>query len=200
MRRLLAVLVALLLIAGGIAVGYHLRHATSSSTTSTSTTSTPSTSTTTSTSMPSTSTTLASGACNGPALTLTTSLGSGAAGTIEFPIVFTNTSSLPCTLGGWPTLRYLGANAQPLALTSLLASTGFSVSGANHPPTLVVTLGVGAQARVELKYSDVPTGTAQSCPSVTSVLVTVPGSSPVELPVTMTPCGGVVTVSPFYAP
>lgn len=199
MRRLLVVLAALLLVAGGIAVGYHLRHATSTSST-TSTTSTPSTSTTTSTSVPSTSTTLVEGACNGAALTLTTSLGSGAAGTIEFPIVFTNTSSSPCTLAGWPTLHYLGANAQPLALTNLLASSGFSVAGANHPPTLVVNLAVGAQARVELKYSDVPTGTAQSCPSVASVLVTVPGSSPVEVPVTMAPCAGVVTVSPFYAP
>jgi hypothetical protein len=89
------------------------------------------------------------GRCSTAGLKLTIGQENGAAGTVYYPAVFTNTSSSTCTLYGFP-----GA--------AFVTSPGGSVIGApagrsTAEPTLI-TLGPGATAHATLAVSDVLIG------------------------------------------
>ncbi|HET9691534.1 MAG TPA: DUF4232 domain-containing protein [Acidimicrobiales bacterium] len=102
----------------------------------------------------------------------------GAAGTIGVPLSFTNTGSTTCVLGGYPGVALLDASG---AQAVQAARTG--------SPGSPVRLAPGAEASALLTGSDVPSGSATSCPSYPAALVTPPGSTSSEH-VSLTADGG----------
>ena len=202
MKRWLVVLGVLLGVAaagfGGFALGHHQRAAAS---TTTSTTVSPTTTTAAApTTSSSTSTTTASLVrCGAGAITVTAGQGQGAAGTISVPLQFANTGSTPCSLFGSPTVTLLAPSGQVAPTTvQVRSTTGFADAGANHAAA-VVNLAVGGTAQVDLRYSDVPVGSARSCPTATGLAVAFPGWVPQQVTVTTTPCGGVIVTSPVFS-
>ena len=117
--RRLAV-VALIPVAGMVALGCGSSVATTKpKTTSAPTAATPTTTTsspTPTTSTPSTTAVAAVGACTSGQLSVTTGGSQGAAGTEILPLIFTNTSSALCTLQGYPGVSAVIANGVQLVL------------------------------------------------------------------------------------
>jgi hypothetical protein len=88
--------------------------------------------------------------CSTTGLRLTVGASNGAAGTIFYPLDFTNVSSSPCTMFGYPGVAFVSA-------------PGGSLIGAparRRPPaaTAQVTVGPGATAHATLAVSDVLIG------------------------------------------
>jgi hypothetical protein len=73
--------------------------------------------------------------------------GNGAAGTIYYPLEFTNTSSSACTIFGYPGVAFVSSPGG-----SLVGAPAGRVSG--NPPSLV-TVEPGASAQATLAVSDV---------------------------------------------
>jgi hypothetical protein len=123
---------------------------------------------------------------------------SGAAGTIEVTIALRNTSTAACTLAGYPGLQLLDASGAQLP-THVVRGGTYPFTGA--APSLV-TMAPGGPAYVNLGYSDVPSGSATSCPEAVSMWVTPPGAyDHLTVTVTLAPCaGGTVATSPAFGP
>ena len=150
--------------------------------------STTSTSTTTSTTQPAVAT-----SCTVGQLKLVALQGTGAAGTIYNPVEVVNTSATACSLDGRPVVSLTGAvqGAKEGKLPTTVQSTGegstFSMSPSQLtlPPNGVGTVGFLVQS------SDVPSDGEQTCPVVSSMSVTLPGTnSALSVPETFTACGG----------
>jgi Protein of unknown function (DUF4232) len=95
--------------------------------------------------------------------------GSGAAGTIAYPLEFTNLSHHTCYLYGYPGVSALGSNGNQLGH----AAGWGSLAGAR-----VVNLAPGATAHTLLGYHDVAVSTDPGCAPVkqaTDLLVYPPG-------------------------
>lgn len=126
---------------------------------------TTSTSSATSGSTASTSTT-ASGPPRCTNLSVSAGQSQGAAGTIGVPLVFVNTGSTTCVLGGYPGVALLDASGAQAVQAQRTGSSGSAV-----------TLAPRGSASALLTGSDVPRGNATSCPSYPAALVTPPGST-----------------------
>ncbi|HEV3264900.1 MAG TPA: DUF4232 domain-containing protein [Acidimicrobiales bacterium] len=169
----------------------------STSTTVTTTTATTSASTTSTTAAKGTTTTVAgTPGCVTANLTASIYGSSGAAGTIETTIALKNNLSTNCTFGGYPGLGMTGSNGT--SLTTTVVRKGNYPFTAMAPTT--VTLTSGQQAFFNMGYSDVPTGSATSCPAAANLVITPPNSyTSMTIPAQLAPCNnGTITVSPVF--
>lgn len=120
--------------------------------------------------------------CATSGLDISIGQGNGAAGHIATPIVFRNTANFTCTLVGYPGVAALDANGNQLAQASRTPRGMMDglPPGNDTPP--LVTLKTGASATAIVETSDVPQGSATSCPTYAGLLVTPPGEThPVQL-------------------
>jgi Protein of unknown function (DUF4232) len=147
----------LLLALAGLALG---AAACSSSSSTTPTTATPTTAKPAST----TSTTKGTSWCTVAQLQIGVGEGSGAAGHVDVPLTFKNTSSAPCTTGGFPGAAGLSGSTQVLQAAR---------AGSSHG---TITLQPGASATSVISAVNVPSGTAQSCSNLTGLLITPPNT------------------------
>jgi hypothetical protein len=80
--------------------------------------------------------------------------GSGAAGSIYYPLMFTNTSGTTCTITGYPGVSAIGSSGAQLG----------SAAGRNpSTPTTTVTLANGHSATAQLQVAEVGNYTASAC-------------------------------------
>ena len=104
-----------------------------------------------------------------------TVLGNGAAaGSVGQVIGFINVSKVACTLTGYPGVAGLDAQGRQVtqAQRQLMGMVGGLANGATKPPTVTLAPGQSASAMVE--GTDNPAGTATSCTSYPTLLVTPP--------------------------
>jgi hypothetical protein len=193
-----AVLLAVVL-AGGAVLGacssspkpvtHHHAPPTSTSTSTPTSTSTSSTSTVPTTSVETT--------CSTGLLGITAAPGGVAAGTSYIVFTLTNRGPTRCTLEGFPSLEFFG----PSGASGAGAGPKLSITpmdGGEAPG--LVTLASDGTAEFIVVINDVPVG-GVGCSTVASVDVAIPGTGEaLAVPVTMTPCGGSVTVDAFDAP
>lgn len=179
------------------------RHHTTPGTTTTTT----SVSTTTTSTAVTTTTASANGStCQGSDFTGVFGLSQGAAGTIYTSVTLTKSTSGSCTLKGWPVLGLKSRAGAVLAertveVPSSSDTVNFLNPKANHAPT-TLTLNQGSTTTFSLAFSDVPTGSATSCPTAAVVSVgTGVGAttSLISLTYPIEPCNdGTLIASPFY--
>ena len=103
--------------------------------------------------------------CDGPTLAVTVGDGGAAAGTIYYPVVFTNRSGTSCYLQGFP-----GAAAADSAGAAKVNATRDTSTAATR-----VVLAPGRSAHADLAVRNVPPGSAP-CPTYPLLLVTPPDS------------------------
>ncbi len=109
-------------------------------------------------------------------------------------LLFTNVSSSPCTLTGYPGVAGLDAQGAQVvqAVRTPMGYLGGLLTGSTTPPTVVLAPAAVASALAE--GTDNPTNGATSCPTYPSLLVTapdltvsvrvaagLPGCSPIEV-------------------
>jgi len=112
--------------------------------------------------------------CRNGQLRVTPLRGGDGMGQIEEVIGFRNPSRASCTMVGFPAVVALDAHGTPVATAQpTLDAIGGIHSGATAPP--VVTLGPGQSASATIDGESHPSGSATSCPSYSSFLVTPPG-------------------------
>jgi hypothetical protein len=193
-----AVLLAVVL-AGGAVLGacssspkpvtHHHAPPTSTSTSTPTSTSTSSTSTVPTTSVETT--------CSTGLLGITAAPGGVAVGTSYIVFTLTNRGATRCTLDGFASLEFFGpSGASGAGAGPRLPIT--SMDGGEAPG--LVTLASDGTAEFIVVINDVPVG-GVGCSTVASVDVAIPGTGEaLAVPVTMTPCGGSVTVNAFAAP
>jgi hypothetical protein len=128
--------------------------------------------TTTPTTPPSTAPVEPANLCRLSELSVSAGQGTGAAGTISVPILFRNTGTRTCQLQGWPGVA--GLNATGAQVTQAVRTPNPQSGGAVPP---AVTLAPGATVSAAVQGSDVPVGTATSCVTYPSLLVTPPGET-----------------------
>jgi hypothetical protein len=127
---------------------------------------------------------------------LTPSFGSqsGAAGTILGFIQLKNTGGVTCSLYGYVGMGLMDADKHPIP--SNIVRGGGMGSEKQLKPTRVV-LAPGEVAHVEYSFSDVPTGTATSCPTSTYVQITPPDETDYLLVTEhVGPCRGEIGIGP----
>jgi len=185
--RSLKLLALVMVVVGIVALSRHGIHQGSTATTTSSSTSPVTTSATTP-------------ACQGSDFTAVDNGGAGAAGTAYDSITLTKVTTGACTVNGYPLLTMSSATGTvvPETVTDNKASGGvmFPVAAANDS---VASFTITKGSTIGLSYSFNDMG--GSCPSVKTVNVqfAAQGSSaPVTLRYDQAPCGGAVTVSPFY--
>lgn len=198
--RVLGVFVVLVVAASVGLYVYDHHDATPSPSTTSTTTSSTSTSTTTTT-----STTVATAACTGGDFTGSLGSGGGAAGTVFVTATLTNSSGAACTIDGWPTVTLLSGSTS-LKAHLIDSSSEFSAIGGVPSTPQPLTIASGGTAQFAFAFSSVPAGAQTSCPSATTVLLTI-GSSTSSSSLDLTdageiaPCGlpPSVWVSPLYS-
>jgi hypothetical protein len=195
MRRLFTFLVIIAaFFAGGYIFTNRANHDVTTTTVVTTSTTSPVTIPTTAT----TSTTASAGACQGDLLNITLTPTGGGLGTATFQLVFQNSGAAACTLRGTPSLQ-LRSSGGNLPTTEIPATSGFGDAAANRPAALV-TVPIGGRALVDASYPTVPAGSERTCAIASSIAVTVPGSIPVVIATSLSPCAnGLLRVSPFFA-
>jgi len=135
--------------------------------------------------------------CRSGQLTLSITGTNGGAGTLEVVFAFRNTGPTACTLYGYPGAQLLSTTGAQLPTTVQRGGTALFTAGR---PTLV-TLAVGGSAAFNLGYSDVPSGSATSCPIASKLEVTPPNAYRfLVISATLEACRGLLTVSPVYRP
>jgi hypothetical protein len=170
-----------------------------SSTATTVTTTTPTTrpaTTSTTTARGTTTTVAGTPGCTTANLTASIYGSSGAAGTIETTVSLKNNLATSCTLSGYPGLGMTGSNGA--SLTTTVVRKGNYAFTAMAPTA--VTLSGGQPAFFNMGYSDVPTGSATSCPTAANLVITPPNSyTSMTIPAQLAPCNnGTITVSPVF--
>lgn len=198
-RKLLATAVLVALVAGAFIAGKATQgsKAASSSTSST----TPGRVTKPTTAASTTSTTEAGPArCAGAKIQTTIPSSAGAAGTIEATIRGVNLGSTTCSMRGYPKVQLQASVGGAGMATTVVQGGSFSKAAAAGSPT-IVTVAPGASFEFQMTYSNVPVGTATSCPSSSGLGITWPSAgATASLPYTATVCGGgVVHVSRVFA-
>lgn len=117
---------------------------------------------------------------------------SGAAGSIGGAFAFINNGPSACTLFGYPGMQLFNATGNPLP-TTVIRGTSTVVPSV---PERTITLAPGGRAFFYFGYADVPTG-SEACPTASVVEITPPNAyDHLVVTVTISPCGGRVTVSP----
>lgn len=91
-------------------------------------------------------------------------------------ILFKNTGTSECSLAGYPGVAALNATGKQVAQAQRTPSgyLGGMETGSKTPP--LVQLAPGAVASAMVEGTDVPEGTASSCPTYPALLVTPPTS------------------------
>ena len=161
------------------------------SSTSTSTTAATTTTTTkvTTTTTPTPTTAAGTARCTSATLSVTAGASNGSAGHVNTPVVFTNTSSSPCTLFGYPGVAALDASGGQAAQATRTATPG--------PSHLVIAPGTTASALVI--NTSIPSGNQTSCATWSGLLVTPPNDTKsTKLIVELPGCSG-FTVSAVVA-
>jgi hypothetical protein len=127
--------------------------------------------------------------CTTKNLAISTPGSQGAAGSVYVPVVFQNIGTTTCTLGGFP----------GVAGTSASGGQQTQATRTSANPT-TITLTPNAFASSMVKGSDVPSGSATSCPpNYAGLLVTPPNDTQSQaLTVSIPSCAG-LTVSPVVA-
>ena len=191
---------ALVLVLVAIGAGYGMGHraTTTTSTTSTTTTAPPATTTTT---PPATTTTTPASltTCRGAQFSGTNVGSQGAAGTGYDTMILTKTSPGTCVVDGYPLITLLNAKGAVITGISVAGATDFPAGPARGAPS-AHTVAAGQKVDVQLRYSDIPVGSA-TCPSVAQVdiqFVSGDRTVPISFTYPIEPCGGNVAVSPFY--
>lgn len=194
---------ALVLVVVAVVVGSRIgHHRTSTPTTSTIVTTTTSTTvTTTTTTVPTSTTTVPASltTCRGSQFTGTNVGSEGAAGTGYDIMTLTKTSPGSCVVDGYPIVSFLGAKGVVITGLSVRDAIDFPIGAAQGPPR-AHTIAAGQKVGLQVRYADIPVGTA-TCPSVTQINVQfVAGdqSVPVNIVYPIAPCGGALAVSAFY--
>lgn len=121
-------------------------------------------------------------ACAIPDLAVRLGPGNGAAGSIYYPIEFTSTSSVACTLYGYPGVSFVTASG---------AHAGAAATQDPTYPRALVTLAPGAAAHAELRVTNAANYPASACQPVTvhRLRVYPPGETrPVYLTLKATAC------------
>jgi hypothetical protein len=112
--------------------------------------------------------------CQSGQLKVTSLSGGFGMGQTDEVIGFLNVSKASCTLVGYPVVVALDAHGDHVATARpMLDGIGGIHSGATAPPT--VTLEPGQSASATIEGDSHPSGSATSCPSYSSFLVTPPG-------------------------
>jgi eukaryotic-like serine/threonine-protein kinase len=96
------------------------------------------------------------GPCPAPGLRMTVGTGQGAAGSVYFPLEFTNTSGRTCTLYGYPGVAYTASTAPG-------SQVGAAADRETGRPATVVTLAPDATASAVLRMVNVDAYPASSC-------------------------------------
>lgn len=97
--------------------------------------------------------------CATTALSVSLGTGSGAAGSVYYPIVFTNRSSSACTLYGYPGVSFIAADGSQIGAAATRDPT--------YAPRLV-TLAPGRSAHAELRVVDAHNYPQSTCKPVTA--------------------------------
>jgi hypothetical protein len=115
--------------------------------------------------------------CADDQLTVTLGRSDAGLGHAGDALLFRNTGPAACTLGGYPGVALLDAAGKQVvqATRTLTGYLGGLRAGTTTPPVLVVAPGATVSALLE--GTDVPTGTATSCPVYARVLVTPPNQT-----------------------
>jgi hypothetical protein len=165
----------------------------------TTTTGRPSSGTTTTTTASTSSTAANSTRCVSSNLTGAIAGTQGGAGTFEVTIALKNTSTTPCTTGGYPGLQLVGASGTSLPTTTV---RGGPLSFERITP-VSLTVPAGGTVWFNVGYSDVPTGGESSCPVAASLQV-IPPNDTTHLTVTglhAAVCNhGTLDSSPLFGP
>jgi len=112
----------------------------------------------------------------------------GAAGTIYGAWVFTNVSTDPCTMSGYPSLALYGKGGRPIPTT---------VKQDLQPGPTDVTLRSGGSATFHTTYNEVA---EPRCPTSFVMQVAPAGSTKaLFIPATLVPCRGIVHISAVQA-
>lgn len=100
----------------------------------------------------------------------------GGVGHIGVTVVFTNRSRTTCSLYGYPGVAALNAAGQQVvqAVRTTSGYLGGVASGATAP---IVDLQPGQSASATVEGTDVPVGSATSCPTYPRLLVTPPNTT-----------------------
>jgi len=127
---------------------------------------------------------------------LSVSAGQAAAGVghVGVPLVLRNVGASTCTLTGYPGVAALDAQGNQAAQAQRTPGGYLGGLPAGTTVPIVVTLAPGQAASAMVEGTDVPTGTATSCPQYPALLVTppnttqsvrvtaaLPGCSPIEV-------------------
>lgn len=119
---------------------------------------------------------IAAAECLNGQIKVTSLRGQAGAGNVDQVFGFVNTSKTSCTLTGYPSVAALDAQGTQVAQAEpLLVGIGGVHTGATTPPT--VTLKSGQTASAIIQGTEVPRGTATSCPSYPAFLVTPPNET-----------------------
>jgi hypothetical protein len=111
-------------------------------------------------------------------------------------VALKNTSASNCTLDGYPGLGMTGSNGA--SLTTTVVRKGSYNFTAMAPTTVIISS--GQSVYFNMGYSDVPTGSATSCPAAANLVITPPNAyTSVTIPAQLAPCGnGTIVVSPVF--
>ncbi|MHB1474389.1 MAG: DUF4232 domain-containing protein [Dermatophilaceae bacterium] len=128
---------------------------------------------------------------------LTVSVGTSGAGMghVGLTIVFTNSSDHQCTLTGYPGVAGMDSTGREVtqALQTLTGYMGGSSTKATVP------LAPGGRASALVEGTDVPTGTATTCPVYPRLLVTAPNQTGSHVLVSSMPGCSLLQVHPVVA-
>jgi Protein of unknown function (DUF4232) len=134
------------------------------------------------------------GPCRDGQISVSTGTGGAGVGHEGQVILFANTSQSACTLSGYPGVAGLDAQGNQVvqAERTLRGYLGGLGSGSATPP--IVSLSPGQTASATVEGTDVPVGSATSCPTYPALLVTppnltvsvrvtpgLPGCSPIQI-------------------
>lgn len=198
-RRITLALVAALL-AGALAgcatpaSGAQTGATSSPTTSSTATSSVTATATATAAPAPTATHTASTTTCQPNQLTLTIHSSQGAAGHIGQQAQFTNHSNSACTLYGFPGAQMLDAQHNPMTTHALWETSAYMFSNQFKQ---TVHLAPGGSAYFAVTWSDVPSGSATSCPVSAYLAVTPPNDfSVLTVADQIGACDGNLEISP----
>jgi len=128
---------------------------------------------------------------------LTVAVGESGAGLghVSSTIVFTNGSDHPCTMSGYPEVT--GVDGAGREMTHALQTLSGYMGGSYT--TVAVLLGPGGRASALVEGTDVPTGTATTCPVNPRLLVTAPDQTDSHVLVVSMPGCSPLQVHPVVA-
>ncbi|MCW5316603.1 DUF4232 domain-containing protein [Nostoc sp. KVJ3] len=118
-------------------------------------------------------------------------------GNVGLTYAFTNNSSSPCTLYGYPGLALLDAKGQPLEGVKVIRSKDTYFS--SKQPRQEVTLAPGKQASFQVAYNHI-SSPQDNCPISSKIEITPPNAyQHLTLTEEIKPCTGKVRVTPVRA-